>query len=320
VTRLVAACIAISVAAAASADDGLTLATWNLEWMITPATFDALAPSCVGPERRVSGDERSIPCDLAPKGRWSEDDLARLRAFAATLPAGVIALQEIDGREAAARIFPEHEYCFTKRRHVQNVGFAIRRNIPFRCNRDYRALGLPDNQVRWGADVTIFPGTPNEIRLLAVHLKSACHRDPLNGSRPDCRVLQRQVPVLEDWIDRRAKAGDAFGVLGDFNRRFDRERKEARDPNGAIVAMWPELNDGEPAGAELMNPGVQHGAIGCGNGHSPRMPIDHLILGGRLAGRLVAGSYRVWEYPEGGRWPDHCVISIELAPEIQHGV
>ncbi|MGH8130938.1 MAG: endonuclease/exonuclease/phosphatase family protein [Steroidobacteraceae bacterium] len=319
-TRLLVAGIAISVAAAASAAEGLTLATWNLEWMMTPRAFDALAPSCTDPGRRVGGDDRAIPCDLVPKGRWSGEDLARLRAFAATLPADVIALQETDGREAAAQVFPDREYCFTERRHVQNVGFAIRRGIPFRCNRDYRALGLPGNEVRWGSDVTIFPGMPEEIRLLAVHLKSACHRDPLTGPRPDCRLLQRQVPVLEDWIDNRAQAGDTFAVLGDFNRRFDRERKEPRDANGAIVAMWPEINDGEPAGADLANPGVEHGAVGCGNGHGARMPIDYLILGSRLARRLVAGSYRVWDYPEGGRWPDHCVISIELDPEARHGL
>ena len=61
-----------------------------------------------------------------------------------------------------------------------------------------------------------------------------------------------------------------------------------------------------------MDPGVAHGAIGCNNGHGERMPIDYLILGERLARRLVAGSYRVWPYPDGGRWPDHCVISIDL--------
>ncbi len=310
--RLIAAFVAMSIAAAA---DSLMLATWNLEWMMTPRTFDALAATCMDSDRRAGGNERAIPCDLVAKGRWSEEDLARLRAFAATLPADVIALQEIDGREAAAQVFPDREYCFTKRRHVQNVGFAIRRGIPYRCNRDVRALGLPGNEVRWGADVTIHPGTPAEIRLLAVHLKSACHRDPLNGSRPDCRVLQRQVPVLEDWIDRRAKAGDAYGVLGDFNRRFDRERKEARDANGAIVAMWAELDDGEPLGADLLNPGFDRGAVACGNRYGPRMPIDYLILGERLARRLVADSYRVWNYPQGGRWPDHCVISIELELE-----
>ena len=79
--------------------------------------------------------------------------------------------------------------------------------------------------------------------------------------------------------------------------------------------MWPEIDDGDPPGADLVNPGVDHGAVGCGNAYGKRMPIDYLILGKRLARRLVAGSYRVLEYPAGGRWPDHCVISIELDGE-----
>ena len=310
--RLAAAALAVAFAGSASAAERLVLATWNMEWMMRPQVFDALAAQCYGRERRPGGGDRSIPCDLAPKGRWSEQDFARLRAFAATLPADVIALQEIDGADAAREIFPEHEFCFTQRRQVQNVGFAIRRGLKFRCNRDYTALGLPEDTVRWGADVTIEPGTPREMRLMAVHLKASCNRDPLTADRDDCRLLQRQVPVLEDWIDQRARAGDAFGVVGDLNRRFDREREAARDATGAIVAMWPEIDDGDPPGADLMNPGDGHGAVGCGNGHGERMPIDYLILGKRLAGRLVAGSYRVWDYPQGGRWPDHCVISIDL--------
>ena len=310
--RLAAALGALVVCVAASAEERLTIATWNLEWMITPETFDALAPKCLAPDRRARGDERAIPCDLVPKRRWSEADLERIRAFAAGLPADVFALQEIDGEEAARRIFPDRELCFTKRRQVQNVGFAIRQGLPHRCNRDYRALGLAGNDVRWGADLTIDPGTPREMRLLAVHLKAACNRDPLISPRPDCRTLQQQVPALEAWIDERAKAGESFGVVGDFNRRFDRERESARDAQGAVVALWPEIDDGDPAGADLVNPGVDHGAIGCNNGHGERMPVDYLILGERLARRLVPGSYRVWEYPAGGRWSDHCVISVDL--------
>jgi endonuclease/exonuclease/phosphatase family metal-dependent hydrolase len=315
VIRLAAAALAAAFACPAAAADRLTFATWNMEWMMRPQVFDALAAKCYGRDSRPGGDERSIPCDLAPKGRWSEGDIERLRGFAAALPADVVALQEIDGVDAAREIFPDHAFCFTKRRHVQNVGFAIRRSVRHRCNRDYEALGLPEDTVRWGADVTIEPGTPYEMRLLAVHLKATCNRDPLTSGRDDCRLLQRQVPVLEDWIDRRARANDDFGVIGDFNRRFDREREAARDDEGAVVAIWPEIDDGDPAGSDLLNPGVEHGTVGCGNGHGKRMPIDYLILGKRLAGRLVPGSYRVWDYPEGGRWPDHCVISIELERE-----
>lgn len=314
------ALVLVALAAPAAGAERLSIATWNLEWMMTPATFDDLAQNCFGSGRRASGNERTIPCNLAPGGRWSEEELARLRAFATALPIDVIALQETDGARAAAQLFPDRAFCFTRRKHVQNVGFAIRRGIPHRCNDDYRALGLAGDDVRWGADLTLYPGTKRELRLLSVHLKSGCNRDPLTAARPDCQVLQQQVPVLEQWIDRRARAGSAFAVLGDFNRRFDRESKQARDASGRIAALWPEIDDGDPVEADLVNAGADHGPVGCGNGHGKRMPIDHFVLGRRLASHLVAGSFRVWDYPAGQRWPDHCLVSIELDLETRHGL
>ncbi len=318
--RAIAIALTLACAATPAAAGRLRIGTWNLEWMMAPATFDALAAGCLEHGLRAGGSDRAIPCNIVPKARWSEEDLARLRAFAATIPLDVIALQETDGPDAAALVLPRHSFCFTKRKHVQNVGFAIRPGIPFRCNKDYRALGLPANDVRWGADITVYPGTPHELRLLSVHLKASCNRDPLTLARDDCRMLQQQVPELEDWIDRRARAGNLFAVIGDFNRRFEHEPAQSRDAFGKIVAMWPEIDDGEPAGADLTDAGAGHGPIGCNNGHGARMPIDHLVLGRRLAGRLVSGSFRTWDYPVGPRWPDHCAISIELDLEAPDGV
>jgi len=318
--RMAVCALAIALAAPALASDRLRVGTWNLEWMMTPETFDALARHCSGAGRRMAGSERSIPCDRVAAGGWSEGDLTRLREFAADAGLDVIALQEIDGLDVARRIFPQHEFCFTRRHHVQNVGFAVRRGIPHRCNRDYRALGLPGDEVRRGADLTLYPGTERAIRLLAVHLKSACHTDLLSAPRDDCRLLQQQVPILEDWIDRQARADDAFGMIGDFNRRLDRESKVARDAQGRIVAMWPELNDGDPPGAELINPGVAHAAIACGNRYGPRQPIDFFVLGRKLAQALAPDSYHVWQYPAGPRWPDHCLLTIELEPEHLDGL
>jgi endonuclease/exonuclease/phosphatase family metal-dependent hydrolase len=318
-SRLAILAVAFLLAAPASGAERLRVGTWNLEWMMTPETFDALAKRCFGKDQRASGQDRAIPCDRVPKGRWSAKDLARLRSFAAEADLDVIALQEIDGREVAKRIFPEHVFCFTTRHNVQNVGFAVRRGIPHRCDRDYRPLGL-DDHVRRGAALTLYPSTGRAIRLLAVHLKSACHSDPLNEPRDACRQLQQQVPILEDWIDRRARADNAFAVIGDFNRRFDRDKETARDAKGRTVAMWPEINDGDPPGAELVNTGVEHGAIACGNGYGPRQPIDYFVLGRKLSRVLVANSYKVWNYPQGPHWPDHCLLTIELEPERLDGL
>jgi endonuclease/exonuclease/phosphatase family metal-dependent hydrolase len=317
--RFAAIAFALAMSMPAAGGERLRLGTWNLEWMMLPGTFDALQGNCFGKKERAGGEERTFPCDLVPRGRWSEQDLARLRDFASAADLDVIALQETDGREVAKRILPQYVFCFTSRHNVQNVGFAVRRGIPHRCDRDYRALGL-DDYVRRGADLTLYPGTARAVRLLAVHLKSACNSDPLSEPRDACQRLQQQVPILEDWIDRRARAGNAFAVIGDFNRRFDLERETARDAAGHIIAIWPEINDGDPPGAELVNPGVQHGAVGCGNGHEPRQPIDHFVLGRKLARALAADSYRVWTYPQGGRWPDHCLLTIDLEAERLDGL
>jgi len=319
--RLIAAALASSLTINPAADLRLTLATWNLEWMMLPSTFDTLADECDRSGRRQPGSVRAIPCDIVPDKRWSIEDLARIRQFVSRLPLDVVALQETDGPGVAAQLFPDHEFCFTKRRHVQNVGFAIRRGIPHRCNADYHELGLADSRVRWGADITLYPGTQREIRLLSVHLKSGCGRDPLNKPEPDCRILQEQVPVLERWIDKRAERRESFAVLGDFNRRFDVERRdEARDPYGRVLAMWPELDDGEPAESDLTNAGSEMKLIGCGNGQGMLAPIDHMIFSRWLARRLVPDSFRAWRYKGSLRWPDHCLLSVELEVESRHGV
>lgn len=296
-------------------DAHLTLATWNAEWLMQPETFDQLAGPCLARGARAGGDERSIPCDLIPNRRWSDADLERLSQFAAEIPVDVFALQETDGPAAAARVLPRMAFCFTGRKHVQNVGFAIRPGIPYRCNPDYRELGLPENDVRWGADMTLYPGTPREIRLLAVHLKSSCNRDPLTSDSPACRTLQRQVPVLEAWIDARAREGKPFVVLGDFNRRFDQEVAPGRDPAGRTIAMWPELDDGDPAEADLVDPDVAAPKDACRQQDPVRPAIDHILLSATAARALVPGSYRMWTYPRGApgpRWPDHCVRSVTL--------
>ncbi len=296
-------------------DARLTLATWNLEWLIEPATFDELARVCLVRGGRARGDQRTIPCDLVPDRRWDDADFNRLRGFAATIPADVVALQEVDGLGPARRIFPSHEFCFTARPHVQNVGFAVRPGIPHRCNPDYRALGLPEDDVRWGADLTLYPGTDREIRLLAVHLKSGCNRDPLTADRDACRTLQAQVPVLEAWIDARAAEGTPFAVLGDFNRRFDREFPPGRTAAGDIVALWPEIDDADPPGADLFDPGSKPPTEACRQQDPVRPPIDHILLGASLGRTVVPGSFRMWTYPRGadsGRWPDHCVFSVSV--------
>ena len=68
-------------------------------------------------------------CPAPSRGanRAAPADYASLRHYAATLAADIVALQEVDGPEAAALVFPGYDYCFSTRAHTQKNGFAIRR-------------------------------------------------------------------------------------------------------------------------------------------------------------------------------------------------
>ena len=302
----------------------LRLASWNVEWLMLPATFDRLAAACErnaehardrGRGNQRPAARRSIPCDLVPDGRWSEADFDRLASYGRGLEADVIALQEVDGPDAARRLFPGFGFCFTRRTHVQNVGFAIRPGIAFRCNAELRELSLDGDGLRRGADVTLFPGTRAELRLLAVHLKAGCVRDPLHDDAGDCRQLARQVPVLERWIDARARVGQPFGVVGDFNRLIAREPPAARDSRGRLQALWPELDDGDPPEADLVHASQGQRARGCTRRDRHRDFVDHIVLSRTAARTMIPGSFQQHRYPDaagGRRVPDHCAVSVDL--------
>lgn len=145
----------------------------------------------------------------------------------------------------------------------------------------------------------------------------------------DCAMLRYQLPALENWID--AHAGGDFAVLGDFNRTLLREPladsatyrtrldgSAAGDPLGPCTmvrngnrwiaqctartrAMFPELNDGHPAGAVLwrarfadLGPGgtIRKGSSGdCSipgaHGDLTHDGIDHVLIGESLKRRLT---------------------------------
>lgn len=134
------------------------------------------------------------------------------------------------------------------------------------------------------------------VRLLAVHLKSGCFQ----GDRAQaCGVLQRQVPVLERWIDDAAVGSERFIVLGDWNRRL----AEAGD------AVWTDLDDGNPANSDLRL---------ADEGVTPRCDpryrsfIDHIVFDRRAAGQ--ASGFAETTYAPGQKHlSDHCPVSALLA-------
>jgi endonuclease/exonuclease/phosphatase family metal-dependent hydrolase len=258
----------------------LKLATWNIAWLTT----------------RPAGDP-DLPRDVTTRGR---DDLARLRGYAGRLAADVIALQEVDGPEAAALVLDpaEWRFFFPEERDVQRSGIAVRRTLPARQNPDLAALDLRAGarfSLRRGVDVTVGEG-PSALRILSLHLNAGC-REPDDRGR-ECDSLTRQAAILAGWIGERQAAGEAFALAGDFNRRFD------RDP--AILPMLEAAAPLARATAGRSNP--------CWGG---RPFIDHILLGGAARAWMRPGSLRVMVYAERepewrGRLSDHCPVSVTL--------
>lgn len=248
------------------------------------------------------------------RARTREDFTAmREAARPFTDTADVIAFQEVESAAAAQRIFPADAFDIVietrtgstrnarcrgrsdQRLTRQAVGFAIRKGLRYERHPDVTALQLGDPDLRGGVDVTLYPAGQAPLRLLVVHLKSGC---PTGREREACDTLFRQLPVVERWIDARAAEGVRFAVVGDFNRRL----AQAGDP------FWAEIDDGEPAGADLrLAAGARRPAC------DPRYSdfIDHIVVGGRT--RVNPDGFDEWRIgPQEAPVSDHCPISLRL--------
>lgn len=249
----------------------------------------------------------------------TEADYALLRRHAETLDADVVALQEVENAAAAARVFEPARYDIVMSarpasarggecrglpgQNIQHqaVGFAIRKGVRWHRHSDFSGLALGNPDLRWGVDVTIDHGRP--LRLLALHLKSGCNSGR-TATDLDCPVLFDQLPMLERWTEERARNGEAFVVLGDWNRRL-------ASRGDAFLA---DLNDGEPAASTLTLAAGDRPAA-CKARY--REFIDHIATGVEATARLKRGSFEEFVYggaPEEAHPSDHCPISVRIAP------
>ncbi|HVC63399.1 MAG TPA: endonuclease/exonuclease/phosphatase family protein [Acetobacteraceae bacterium] len=274
----VAACLLLPVVAFAAE---LKVATWNLNWLT----------------QRPAGDP-SLPADVHVRG---PADFDRLRHYAKQLDADVIAIQEVDGRDVAARLFPPDRYSIymTHDHVVQRVGIVVRRGLDYDVNPDVTALDLgPGRWLRSGADITLhLPAGP--LRMLAVHLKTGCNNASLTRTRThSCTELRAQIRPLRAWIAARQQEGVPFIVLGDFNRHMD-----GRDQLWAALARTAPLVRA-----------TQGRSSPCWGGEAF---IDHIIAGGAARDWMQLPTLRVLTYRESGddwkdRLSDHCPVSVEF--------
>jgi endonuclease/exonuclease/phosphatase family metal-dependent hydrolase len=282
---VVLALSACAVASPESQEDGLRVASWNLEHLA---------------EANGSG--------CRPR---TDADYAALRAHAGRLGADVIAFQEVESGAAARRVFDPAVYdivmearpgtpgsrppCNGKpglHLNRQATGFAVKKQLRVERHSDLVSLQDGDPNLRSGVDITVTPAGGPPLRLLSVHLKSGCAGGTTAAA---CDVLSRQAQELAKWIRERGSEPVRFAVLGDFNRRL----ALPGDPVWAIL-------DQPPGPADM--------ALAAGDkppACDPRYTsfIDHIVVDSRTASSGMDFS----ELPyEGDRLSDHCAISVQL--------
>lgn len=312
--------VPLAQASAPKTSTPVQLATWNLEWLVRLEDYPKLMALCDSGGQPDSREWR-FPCDAdhAPPPRRSQQDLDELARIAKSLQGYVVALQEVDGAAAAAPIFPSSSWnlvCFTERKHPQKLGFALPKGIPFECGGELRGLDI-DGKTRSGAEVTLWPHTPQVLRLLNVHLKSGCFAGPLFKKGP-CLALRKQVPIVEAWIDKQVASGQAFAVLGDFNRRLEKDAQYPAGPDErSPTSMFAAWHDNNPVGAQLLRATALMADQAC----SPLSPytqgaIDNLLVSAAWAAQFKQQQARRITYSaeQAKRYTlsDHCPLALRL--------
>src|SRR5919106_4694584 len=161
---------------------------------------------------------------------------------------------------------------------TENTGFAFKRGLTIVRQPDFEALDIRgDGGLRYGTRIDL-THNGQTLQLMSVHLKSGCFDNATTSSA--CATLLAQVPVLEGWIDEAAQGPRPFIVLGDFNHRFN-------VPNDQV---WADLDDGEPANADLTTL-TQDMPISRRDNTFPEF-IDHLVVDRRVLPWVDRSSFR----------------------------
>ena len=302
VTLLVGACGAttpatsatVAVAAPAvspAAVSPLTFATWNIEHLAA-STENGCKPRTAA-------------------------EIEALQAYARTLDADVIGLQEVDSIEAIALIFPESEWQlflsdrpdsepYTCRQNgltstQQKVGYAVRKGLEVTRVESLTSFGLDSRGLRYGLEIDINSDF-GAISALNLHMKSGCFVD--NFSRADsdaCVTFSRQAPILDAWIEEKESDGKPYLVMGDFNHRLSA-------PYNHLTRLLTSNSDGSDSTLNIATRDI----IGC-HPYYPA-PIDHILVG-NMANPAVEQRVKVHAFDDmtvDNMLSDHCAISLTL--------
>lgn len=269
----------------------------------------------------------------------------------------IIAFQEVKSPEVIVHVLgkfsEEFNICVAPHSAFQTVAFAWDKSIPSNPSDMNRCVPNPDLAIieRPEAEFSVHRARPGlalqlaingaPVTFLNIHLKSGCANLKTGGGfvgrkltdrNPACEVLNRQTPIIEDWVENVAKESPRFVLFGDFNRRIDEEaaapvaRTEVRtdgtdpvepntkDERGRVKSsyLWQEVADGFPVMHQVPLASVEPGCTGLKG-------LDHIVISDSIkqAQTQALGSRKiavVKKRPQPIATSDHCpmVTVLEL--------
>ena len=278
-----------------AANSNLVVTSWNVEHLAYPSS-DGCKPR-------------------------NEQELKKLREYVRSLGSDIVALQEVASIRAVEQIFSKDMWqiyisdrtdsetylCRESGRTStqQKVAFAVKKGLSVNRLNTFSELGLNINGLRHGLELEV--ETPfGTTTLLNVHMKSGCFVDDYSRADTEaCKLLAKQAPILDRWIEKKEKQNSPYVVLGDFNHRLSA-------PYNRLTRELTSNRD--KTASSLINSTA--GLIGC-HPYYPA-PIDHIWIGKFDTNVNKAASVMPFEdmLPK-AMLSDHCAVSLQLSlPEI----
>lgn len=310
----------------------LRIATFNIAWLANEPLPDMAAVAACQHEASRYPALDSRPSPRCRVGVFRTAGAYRILAdVIAALNADILALQEVEGDAALARVLGGHissVHPVTRsgseavlvaanatwlwvtnplpRQGKQRVGLAVRRSVV----RSIRAISVPElgvplqREARGGLLVELTPVHGEPFQILVLHLKSGCRDAGLAGSTdPACQQLAAQGVVLASLLRQWQSHQRAMILIGDFNRAFAEEivSTSCLALEQPCANLWGRLLSSFPHGTEpeLLTWGFRQ-PRGCYSSRYGPTPIDHIILTGSLRGHAESGSLRAFPFVEPG--------------------
>lgn len=280
--------------------------------------------------------------DPTLSGEWDDAELAsrpgQLIALAEAireLDADVLALQEVESREALIRFRDEHladmgyeHVASLDAGYYRGVEQSVLSRVPITVTRNWPGLSTAD-VTRSGDDFQPVPERPElafqrsplmvdfktaagyEFTLFVVHLKSGGLAHAYRREAEGLKLLELVAQRLESAPDRNVL------VLGDFNAKahyksmrllmegglIDTMSHRSADSSDAEAAQWVTHESGRTIDYILVNPGAARELV----------PESGFVLGTFYPGDWNHYDWRTDDAPE-GHASDHYPIAIDLMP------